>query len=150
MAQGNFGADAGWEVSPRDQEMLARYVAAPGGAGADGGDTSFDDLFDGAAYRAAQTTFAGQANPRAPHGQSFYRAAVAYEPQGMARVLSSAHWAFLPDNTLAGRGGAAGPGGAGGRPPSATGPRPGQTYRVAARGARAPGGGYAAPYAFAG
>lgn len=92
----NFGSNVapGWELSARGLAALAAYVDR-----ADGEETSFDDLFDGPTYQAAQTIFAAQSHPMMPHGQTHYRPAVRYVTQGLPGHTSSAHWDHLPDPT---------------------------------------------------
>lgn len=89
---GSNAAD-GWELTARDLAVLASYVNRGGAE-----ETSFDDLFDDPAYRAAQTSFAGHAHHLKPHGQTHYRPVVEYATQGLPGRASSAHWDYLPDS----------------------------------------------------
>lgn len=90
----NFGSNpaGAWELPAQELATLATYVDRGGEE-----ETSFDDLFDGPTYRAAQTTFAAQGHRRMPHGHTHYRpAAQQHIEQGIPAQLSSAHWDRLP------------------------------------------------------
>jgi len=78
-------------IAPDYQATLADYV---GRGGED--ERSFDDLFDGPAYRQAQTTFLGAGHRLKPRGMTYYRPGVVTDAQGLPASAGSAHWAFLP------------------------------------------------------
>ena len=85
----NFGSNpdpytAAQELSARDRAIMAEYIKGCG-------DTSYDDLFDDAVYRNAQTTFSGQSHRLKPQSQTYYRPAVRYATQGIPEDLSLAH-----------------------------------------------------------
>jgi hypothetical protein len=76
-----------WDLTPGGLSVLASYVNR---AGAE--EKSYDDLFDGPAYRAAQSAHAARGHARMPGSHTANRSLVRYETQGLAPGADTRHW----------------------------------------------------------
>jgi len=68
-----------WELTPQNLALFSSYVNQGGAE-----ETSYNDLFDDGAYRAAQASFNAQAHSLTPRGQTYYRGR---DEQGLSTVL---------------------------------------------------------------